>query len=491
MRLRQGQVVDDSPKYFSAQYCIGDRELNRQAVEAAHRAFLEFREFSLERRCQIINDIHDLMESPKEKETLIQLMINEGHPRKLAEWEFEGMATGSSKKSIEYFRSEVLKTIGREGSETLIAIRRPDGVVCACPPKNASCSNSMTALSALIVGNTLVVKPPLACPVSTIYFWRNIIGKVLEKHGAPAGTINIIVGNSEDFMDDWLESPLVKDVLFFTESDLGLEIGKKLYEKGKKPILELSGNDYLVIWKDAPIEAAANSLIDTFLGSTQICMVPKKALIHADIYDSFIATFLEKVSRLKVGLPSDPETILSPVMKMREFFDALQDGLDQGAKLLAGGERINHRGEKSAMGAYLTPTVMEVPAELAPKLKCVRDENFFPLLPVIKVDAEDGSPRTRDRAIFERMKALLGQNEYGLRLSAWVRDPFYLGKMASDFAQSGILRINSRHVGFSPCISTHGGVGKSGGPYGEMNHVWQRSSHLQGISITDLPENLK
>ena len=101
------------------------------------------------------------------------------------------------------------------------------------------------------------------------------------------------------------------------------------------------------------------------------------------------------------------------------------------------------------MGAYLTPTVMEVPAELAPKLKCVRDENFFPLLPVIKVDAEDDLPRTRDRAIFERMKALLGQNEYGLRLRR-VRDTLDHRKMASDFAQSGLLRINSRPVGFSP-----------------------------------------
>ena len=51
---------------------------------------------------------------------------------------------------------------------------------------------------------------------------------------------------------------------------------------------------------------------------------------------------------------------------------------------------------------------------------------------------------------------------------------------------SGLLRINSRHAGFSPYIATHGGTGKSGGPYGEMNYVWEKTTHLQGVSLTRL-----
>ena len=63
---------------------------------------------------------------------------------------------------------------------------------------------------------------------------------------------------------------------------------KKIYLAGKKPILELSGNDFMAIWKDADIDNAVEALADAFLGSTQICMVPKTALIHEGIFDLFV-----------------------------------------------------------------------------------------------------------------------------------------------------------------------------------------------------------
>jgi acyl-CoA reductase-like NAD-dependent aldehyde dehydrogenase len=81
------------------------------------------------------------------------------------------------------------------------------------------------------------------------------------------------------------------------------------------------------------------------------------------------------------------------------------------------------------------------------------------------------------------MRDLSENNKYGLRLSAWVKDSKYVRKFAKDFSYSGLLRINSRHVGFSIGLSTHGGIKLSGGPFGGMNYVWEKTSHLQGISI--------
>ena len=77
-------------------------------------------------------------------------------------------------------------------------------------------------------------------------------------------------------------------------------------------------------------------------------------------------------------------------------------------------------------------------------------------------------------------------NEYGLRTSVWVSSNYYIRKFIKNIDNSGLLRINSRHVDFSLYLGTHGGTGKTGGPFGEMNYVWQKTSHLQGISRTRL-----
>jgi acyl-CoA reductase-like NAD-dependent aldehyde dehydrogenase len=151
--------------------------------------------------------------------------------------------------------------------------------------------------------------------------------------------------------------------------------------------------------------------------------------------------------------------------------------------VLLGGYRVNHRGERDDKGFYVAPTVLEVPMERAGIMRCVNEENFFPLLPVIKASGGGLTPRERDKNIFAAMTNLLDNNQYGLRISIWVKDQAYLRKFIEETHQSGLLRINSRHVGFSPYLSGNGGVGRSGGPFGEMNYVWMKTSHLQGISV--------
>jgi len=90
-----------------------------------------------------------------------------------------------------------------------------------------------------------------------------------------------------------------EDIIYFGDSETGLEIGRRAFETGKKPILELSGNDMLFVWKDCNLEGSLESSLDAFLGSTQICMVPKKIIIHEDIYDEFIEIFQEVGKELR------------------------------------------------------------------------------------------------------------------------------------------------------------------------------------------------
>ena len=179
---------------------------------------------------------------------------------------------------------------------------------------------------ALLAGNALVVKAPRSAPLSVMFVFREVLAPILERHGAPAGTLNVISGNTTTILRDWVRSPLVDDVLFFGDSTTGLEFGERCIANGKKPILELAGNDGFVVWHDADLEAAARALEECFYGSSQICMVPKYAIVHPAVADSFIELFLERVAALRPGYPEDPDVLLSPVLKTDRFFDFLCRG---------------------------------------------------------------------------------------------------------------------------------------------------------------------
>jgi len=479
--LKTGKLTEDSDevkKYVYGKYCIGTDETNKQAVAAAHKAFLQFRRFPLSARKKIALDIHDLL--CKKKEEFIRLLVLEGHPTKLAEWEFEGMHVGSNPESINFYCKQIQKEIGKQANEILYWARRPDGVVCMSPPRNASASDSFNAILVFLTGNTLVVKPPLKEPLSTIFLWKDIVNEALKKNNAPPGTLNIILGNSKVIMDEWLSDDSVNDVIFFGDSKKGLEIGTKVFKAGKKPILELSGNDMMLVWKDGDIKRARNSLIEGFLGSTQICMIPKVAVVHHEVYDKFISSYLKLVDKLKISLPSDPDTMLSPVVKIPEYFEFLKDALEKGAKLLCGGKRVNHCDQEDNNGIYIKPTVLKIEnLESAVEMKCLNEEIFFPLIPVIKVNGSDDD-------VFQKMTSLANRHRFGLRLSLWISSAKYLRKLAKQLDSCGMLRINSRHAGFSSYLSTHGGPRQSGGPFGEMNYFWEKTSHLQGVSRTIL-----
>ncbi len=471
--LKGGKIPLNTNEYIYARYCKGDENLNRIALKSAYLAAKQFQKFPLGVRRRIFLKMYELL--LKNKEEFIKLLIIEGHPRKLAEWEFEGMKIGSSPKTINFYVSQIREEIGKDRNEILYYARKPDGVVCISPPGNAAASNSYNAILVFLVGNALVIKPPMRMPISTIFLWKNIVYKALQYYNAPPGVLNIVLGNSQKIMNEWISSPYVNDIIFFGDSTKGLEIGVKIFNAGKKPILELSGNDLFCVWKDADIDRSTTSLLDAFLGSTQICMVPKIALIHEEIYNRFINKFIGKVKKIKVGLPSDPETILSPVTKIKDFFEFLEDAVKKGGEILYGGRRINHLGQIDNNGLYLQPTLVRInDGDMLFNMRFLKEEIFFPLLPLIKLSGND-------KEIFSKMINIIDSHQYGLRVSLWANSPKYLRKFGKEVNNCGLFRINTRHVGFSYYLSTHGGTKKTGGPFGEMNYFWSKTSHLQGI----------
>lgn len=463
----------------------GDDEHNRAAVAAARRASRIVREMPLEDRRQIMLEFHEAV--CERAEELVDLLVAEGHPRRLAQWEVSGVLRGSDPPTIDWYVEQLRQDFRTEDGRRLELVRKPDGVVCVNPPQNAAGSNSALGVLAVMAGNALVVKAPRSTPLSVMFVYRDLLAPVLERLGAPPGTLNLISGDTRRILRTWLGSPDVDDILFFGDSPTGLKLGIDAMTKGKKPILELSGNDGFVVWHDADLDVAAQTLTECFYGSSQICMVPKYAVVHPAVAEPFLAALLRHVADVRPGYPEDPDALLSPVLKSDRFFDFLAEARESGADVLTGGQRIDVEGTPAVDGLFFEPTVLRVDGLAgARELSCVREETFFPMLPVVVPD-----PATDDDALATEVIDFVNANEYGLRNSVWTGDEAVAARFARGIVNGGLLKINDSHIGFVSYLSTHGGTGRTGGPHGELNYVGLRTTHLQGICWgTGAPEPL-
>ena len=413
----------------------------------------------------------------RRREDFLDVLVAEGHPRKLAEWEVAGVLQGTSPDTLTLWRRQ-LHEEHQIGPRRLVLVRKPDGVVVLSPPQNAAASNSVLGVPALVAGNSLVVKAPRSSPYGVMFVWREIIAPVLEELGAPPGTLSLVCGKPNTILDQWLNSPLVDDIFFFGGSERGMQIGIDAVTRGKKAVLELAGNDGCVVWEDADLDRAAEALTESFFGSGQICMVPKYAVVHPAIADQLLERLANLTEKIRPGYPEDPDVLLSPVMRTDDYFAYLNEATAAGASVLTGGHRMEIDGTSSPTGPFVAPTGLRGAGRPQARARsAVREETFFPVLPVVVPEAGDG--------LLDEVIAFLNTNKYGLRNSLWTGDPAVADRVAARLTNGGLLKINDSHIGFVPCLSTHGGTGLTGGPFGELNYPLVRTSHLQGISFAE------
>ena len=414
----------------------------------------------------------------RHRETFVDLLVAEAHPRRLARWEFSCLLQVFSDESLAWYAQQ-MHTEFRHGDRTLIVRRQADGVVCVNPPQNAPAPSASLAVLALMAGNAVIVRAPRSIALSTMFVLRDLVAPLLEEMGAPGGTLNVVCGKPREMLDRWLEHPKVDDIFYFGGSPEGLRFERECVARGKKPILELAGNDALVVWKDADLDLAAEAVTESFYGSGQICMVPNHVIAHPAIADELIERIRREVTRIRPGYPDDEDVLLSPVRRSEKFFRLLADAYAGGAQPVCGGRRIELDGTPSDTGVFLEPTVLRVDGLTAARdLDVVRHETFFPLLPLVV--AEPGP----DDEVLGRVIEFVNANEYGLRNSVWARDAAVVDRFVREIRNAGLLKINDSHIGFLPYLPTHGGTGLTGGVHGEANYPILKTSHLQGVSIS-------
>ncbi|MFE4538981.1 aldehyde dehydrogenase family protein [Streptomyces scopuliridis] len=452
----------------------GDASLDL-ASEAAASAAPGWAAVPLERRMLLGHRFRE--ELVRRRDEFIDMLITEAHPAKLARWEHSSLLQIFSEESLGWYQQQMY-TEFRHGDRRLIVRRQPDGVVAFNPPQNAPLPSAALGVLCLMSGNALIMRAPRSIALSTMWLMRDVVAPILDELDAPPGTLNALCANPKQTLDRWVASPLIDDIFYIGGSQEGLRFERQCVEKGKKAILELAGNDSVVVWSDADIPKAVEAITEAFYGSGQICMVPNGVLVHPAVADELLAELKEQVKRIRPGYPEEEDVLLSPVRRSERFFRLLDQALDQGGELVTGGHRTEVDGTPSDTGVFLQPTVVRVDGlARAREYDMVREETFFPLIPVVV--AEPAS----DEELLSRFVDFTNSNPYGLRNSLWARSDSVIDTFVRQITNGGLLKINDSHMGCVPYLPTHGGTGLTGGVFGEANYPMLKTSHLQGVSI--------
>ena len=328
-----------------------------------------------------------------------------------------------------------------------VVVRQPVGVVTCITSYNNPWANPAGKIApALAMGNTLVVKPAPQNPLSV---YR--MAEALEEAGLPPGVCNVVSGASTEVGEATVDSPDVDMVSFTGSTAVGRAIGAVAGGQMKRVLMELGGKGAAIVCADADIAAAVGAIGTTFsFYAGQICTAPTRVYVHRDVYDHVVQGLAKYAGALKVGDPTDKDTVVGPVISAahRDRIEGfLESGQDEGAELIAGGTR-----PALDRGFYVAPTLF---AGCTNDMRIVREEIFGPVVSVVPFDDED-------EAI-----ALANDSDYGLINYVWSKDAGRAYRIARQL-RAGSVDINTVAQQMEAPFggSKQSGIGRDRGSFG-------------------------
>lgn len=403
----------------------GDKNDINLAVAAAKKAFDEgpWPRMLPRERSRILHRVADEVEKMNERLAAIE-SYDSGLPIR--------QAKGQALRAAENFRffADLIVAIEDNafkmpGRQINFVNRKPKGVAGLITPWNTPFMQESWKLApAMASGCTVILKPAEFTPVSA-QLWV----EAMEKAGVPEGVFNMVHGFGETAGDSLVKHPDVQVISFTGETTTGQIIYANCAQNMKTMSLELGGKSPAVVFEDADFEAALDStLFGVYSLNGERCTASSRILVQRSIYDKFVEAFAARAKKIKVGVPSDPETEIASLVHPVHY-DKVMSYVEIGkheARLVAGGKRPAHLPE----GNYVEATVF---ADVSPNARIFQEEIFGPVVAITPFDDEA-----------EALELANGV-KYGLAAYVWTNDI----KRAINFSQaieSGMVWINSHNV---------------------------------------------
>jgi len=434
------EVADPVTNQPYATVAAGAAEDVDRAVAAATTAFRDgpWPDLPGRERARILNKIADGIE---------------GRGERIAEFEtFDTglpvtQARGQAARAAENFRffADMAVTLHedafRTGTSQLgYVLRKPAGVAGLITPWNTPFMLETWKLApALAAGCPVVLKPAEWSPLSA-----SLLPEIMTEAGVPAGVFNLVHGIGEVAGAALVAHPDVPRISFTGETATGQVIMAAAASRLKGLSMELGGKSPCVIFADADLDAAVDSaLFGVFSLNGERCTAGSRILAERGIYDALVTRLADRAGRIRVGPPSDPATEVGALIHPGHYGRVLayvRSGLEEGARLVAGGARPGHL----ATGNYLAATVF---ADVEPWMRIFREEIFGPVVCVTPFGDEAEAVR------------LANDTRYGLAAYIWTSDLARAHRVAGAI-ESGMTWVNSHNV--RDLRTPFGGVKASG-----------------------------
>ncbi len=343
-------------------------------------------------------------------------------------------------------------------SRKVYTLREPlRGVITAITPFNHPLNQVAHKIApAVATNNRMVLKPTEKTPLSAL-----VLADVLYEAGLPPPMLSVLTGDPREIADELLTHPDVELVTFTG----GVPIGKYIAAKAvyKRQVLELGGNDPIIVMEDADIEEAATlAATGSYKNSGQRCTAVKRMLVHEKVADDFVDRLVAKTRAWTYGNPMDDKLEMGTVIDeeaARAFEAKVNAAVAAGARLLAGNQR---------QGAVYSPTVLD---RVDPAMDVVRTETFGPVSPVIRFKDIDEAIR------------ISNGTAYGLSSSVCTNRLDYITRFVSELE---VGTVNVREVpGYRLELTPFGGIKDSGLGYKEG--VQEAMKSFTNIKTYSLP----
>ena len=320
-------------------------------------------------------------------------------------------------------------------------------------PMNQTCLKVMPALAS---GCTMILKPSEVAPLSAM-----ILTELIDEAGFPPGVFNLVNGDGATTGDALTSHPDINMISFTGSTRAGALISQNAAKDFKRVSLELGGKGANIIFKDADPEAIERGALRCFRNSGQSCNAPTRMLVEKSMYDEAVERVKKFANTMKVGDPKKEGEHIGPVVsevQYKKIQSLIQKGIDEGAKLVAGGvgkpDGINK-------GYFVKPTAF---ADVNNQMEIARTEIFGPVLSIIPFENE------------EEAISIANDTDYGLTNYIQTKDKEKANRVARRL-RSGMVDVNGAGIAVDAPFGgfKHSGIGREAGKEGLLEFLEVKS----------------
>ena len=441
------KVIDPATEESCAVISLGNKDDVNDAVSAAKKAYSSWAFSTKEERIKLLEKLYENYKK-RWADIAEAITLEMGAPKDFATKLQAGTGAAHLKSFIRYLKNfEFEKPLGDHAPNQRL-IYEPKGVCALITPWNWPMNQvCLKVMPAIASGCTMVLKPSELAPLSSM-----ILAELIDQTKFPPGVFNLVNGDGATTGDALTSHPDVNMISFTGSTRAGALISQNAAKDFKRVSLELGGKGANIIFKDADPEAIERGALRCFRNSGQSCNAPTRMLVEKSMYSEAVERLKKYTEKFKVGDPKKEGEHIGPVISETQYNKIqtlIKKGIDEGAKLVAGGPGKPEGLEK---GYFVKPTVF---ADVNNSMEIARTEIFGPVLSVMPFETE------------EEAIEIANDTPYGLTNYIQTQDKEKVKRVARKL-RSGMVDVNGAGIAVDAPFGgfKHSGIGREAGEHG-------------------------